>query len=164
MSQENEEYFDIEDKLTFHKISNFIITIVQLPFILINIGLIVFYPHSVCMDRAYAINFLVLRPWLLAVSLFSMGLLASMVIINRLNIKGYLSLQKMLEYSENITEVTMAKVVIWGLIELGMFAQGMVQNCSHGLVIYGVVLILFHCTLIFLYLCHKLLRSESARI
>ena len=84
--------------MNYHKIASFFIIVVQLPFIVANIGLSMFYPHSQCMDQPLSINFLVLRPWFMIAAISSLALMAAMVIINSLNRKGYLSLLKMLDY------------------------------------------------------------------
>ena len=94
----------------------------------------------------------------------SLALMVAMVIINRLNKKGSLSLLKMLDYGEKVTDFAIVKVVIWGMVELALFTLGMINSCSQGVVVYGFVLILLHATLIFLYLCHKLMTVRAAHL
>ena len=68
------------------------------------------------MDRPYAINFLVLRPWLMAAALTSLALLTAMVVINRLNRKGYLSLLRMLKCGDVVCDLAIGKVLIWSVV------------------------------------------------
>ena len=100
----------------------------------------------------------------MAAATASLALMIAMVIINILNKKGSLSLLKMLDYGDKVADFAIVKVVIWGMIELALFTQGMILSCSKGVVIYGFVLILLHATLIFLYLCHKLMTTRTAHL
>lgn len=147
--------------MTWHKLSTFFIVILQLPFIVLDLSIAMFYPYSQCMDMSYGLGFMVLRPWLLFASLISLIILCCILTVNRLHKKGYLSFNKMVSYGSSIAEMAVAKVVIWGLIEMGLFVLGMMQNCTKGIIIYGLILIIMHITITFLYFCHKLRAFRS---
>jgi hypothetical protein len=68
------------------------------------------------MDIPHGIIFMILRPWLTSVCLVSILLLVAMVIINRLQVKGYLSLREMLRYGEIVSDVCIGKIVLWGAV------------------------------------------------
>jgi hypothetical protein len=43
-------------------------------------------------------------------------------------------------------------LLVWGLAETGLFAKGMIENCSGGILIYGALLVLLHIALFVVYL------------
>ena len=63
-------------------------------------------------------------------SFCSLTLLLLMVAVNRLNTKGYLDDRDMVRYGEKIATATMVKVIVWGLVELILYIQGITQKCS----------------------------------
>jgi hypothetical protein len=108
------------------------------------------------MDVAHGLSFMVLRPWLLIIGLSQLVLMASVFLLNKLHSKDYLSLSKLLEYSEHLADLTIGEVLLWGVIEVGLFAQGMVPFCSGYVFIYGITLIVVHIILFSVYLwCRK---------
>ena len=106
----------MREKLRWHKLSNLFVVILQVPFIVLDLSLAMLYPYSACMDRCYGLKFMVLRPWLIFASLISLIILCSIMLVNRLHKKGYLTFETMIEFGIKIADLAIAKVVIWGLV------------------------------------------------
>jgi len=79
-----------------------------------------------------------------------------MVLINRLNNIGIISLNDMLKYGEWIVEFAVAKIMLSGLIEVNLFISGMISKCSEGIIGYAFILMVIHFTVGLICLCHKL--------
>ena len=138
--------------MTWHQISTFFITILQVPFIILNIGIAMFYHHSSCMDSSHGMSFFILRPWLIGVSVIDVLLLLGMVIVNYFRAKAKMSLHKMLEYGNTLSELALGKALIWGLAELGMLYSGILTYCWIGMVAYCTLVMIMHIFMFILYL------------
>ena len=64
---------------------------------------------------------MVLRPWLVFASLVSLVILMSILLVNKLNTKGYLTFDQMISYGAKIADVAMVKVIVWGLVEFSLY-------------------------------------------
>jgi len=141
--------------LAWHKFSTFLVTVAQLPFIVVDFCLVAFYSYSNCMDSPHGLFILILRPWLAIACVTSVLLLSFMVIINSLQTKGYLSLREMLKYGSIVIDICLGKLVIWGGVELALLVEIMLPYCPDQISGYGIVLLFFHFMVSFLYICHK---------
>ena len=114
-----------------------------------------FEPYSQCMDFSHGLSFMILRPWFLGIGAFQFFLLTAMVIINRLNVKGYLTVERMLDAGAVVADIAIAKIFIWWLVCLGLFTESIVHYCSIELKIYGILVIVMHVIFILLYMAYR---------
>jgi hypothetical protein len=61
-----------------------------------------------------------------------------------------------LEFGLYLIELAEFKVILWGIVEIGLFVEDIMEHCSRMLLIYGALMIMCHVSLFLLYLlCGK---------
>ena len=69
---------------------------------------------------------------------------------------GWVDRETEMEWGEQLIELAFVKLVIWAVISLALFVLDMIPNCGSGILMYGVVLLVVHFSLIIAYLfCNK---------
>ena len=63
-----------------------------------------------------------------------------------------MTLSENLEWGDRIMDVALAKALIWGLVELALYAETIVPYCSSKMIIYGGIVALLHVVVLFVYL------------
>lgn len=85
-----------------------------------------------------------------------MVLAGCMLAANWLHKRGVLSKTKTLEFGLYLIELTEFKVILWGIVEIGLFVEDIMEHCSKLVFYYGALMILFHVSLFLIYLlCGK---------
>ena len=114
----------------------------QLPFTVTNLVFAIDQPHSVCMDTPHA--GLTVRPWFMGIGITEIALMVLLLLPVIFFKGGCCDVTVMGGFLLFVYVLWAIKGLVWFVVELVMFINGISKYCHGGVYTYGLILVILN--------------------